>query len=445
MKHLSLITFSLCLLILPSEAKTPNILLICIDDLNTQLACYGHKHVNSPNIDKLASQGRLFKRHYVQAPTCGASRFSLLTGEYPPANGNNGLLAKHYQKKNPSPSLPHWLKSKGYQTVAIGKISHHPGGNMGKEWNDPDKPEMPGAWTRSLMPCGEWKTPRGAMHGFAGGKPRTRKYSPRIETTTQTPAYPDDLILEGAQKELDTLAKSEKPWLLAVGFIKPHLPFTAPQNFLDHYKNVKFPPIPSPEKPDAPSLWHGSGEFMGNYADKNDPRKDAAYALDVRKHYAASTSYVDDNVGKLLAHLKKTGVSKNTVVILWGDHGFSLGEKAIWGKHHLYHTALHSPLIVRIPDQKTAGKATDAVAETIDIYPTICELAGIPLPKHLDGKSLVKTVNDPSVGSDGIANSFWSGNKSTITQDTHTIFKKGKPFLKFDLTKDPHEEHNLVK
>ncbi|HCC20126.1 MAG TPA: iduronate-2-sulfatase [Verrucomicrobiales bacterium] len=452
-----------CLLYLPSATATPaddgaptksgggvqasiksNILLICIDDLNTQLACYGHKHVHSPNIDKLATQGRQFSRHYVQAPTCGASRFSLLIGNYPPLNGNNGLVAKHYAKENPSPSLPHWFKSKGYQTISIGKISHHPGGYMGKEWNDPEKPEMPGSWTRSLMPCGIWKTPRGAMHGYAEGKPRTRAYSPRIETTNKITAYPDDLILMSAVNQLNNLNKQDKPWLLAVGFIKPHLPFTAPQKFLDHYKDVKFPPIPSPDKPEGPSLWHGSGEFMRNYADKNNPNKDLKYALNVRKHYAASTSYVDDNVGKLLKHLEKSGSAKNTIIVLWGDHGFSLGEKQIWGKHHLYHTALHSPLIIKTPDQKTAGKATTAVTETIDIYPTLCTLAGIPLPDHLDGKSLAHIVNDPSQKSDGIANSFWAGKKSIITKDTHTIFKKGKVFLKFDLTKDPQEIYNLV-
>lgn len=443
MKAISFITALLCSL--PLAGAKPNILFISIDDLNAQLACYGHKHVSSPNIDKLASEGRMFSRHYVQAPTCGASRFSLLIGEYPPANGNNGLISKHYMKENPSPSLPSTLKENGYTTVSIGKISHHPGGLMGKGWNDPEKIEMPGAWTRSLMPCGKWETPQGAMHGYAGGKPRTRAYSPRIETTTESPAYPDDLILDGAQKELDALVKTEKPWFLAVGFIKPHLPFTAPQKFLDLYKEVEFPPIPSPEKPTGASLWHRSGEFMGNYADKNDPRKDPEYALDVRKHYAASTSYVDDSVGKLLDHLEKTGSSKNTIVILWGDHGFSLGEKQIWGKHHLYHTALHSPLIVKLPEQKSAGKSSPAVAETIDIYPTICELASIKLPEHLDGKSLAKIVNDPSAESDGIAISFWSGDKSTITKDTHTIIRKEKPFLKFDLKSDPHEEQNLVK
>jgi iduronate 2-sulfatase len=439
-------TFIIALLCcLQIAGAKPNILLICIDDLNTQLACYGHKHVHSPNIDKLASQGRQFSRHYVQAPTCGASRFSLLIGKYPPSNGNNGLVGKHYMKKDPSPSLPHWFKSKGYQTISIGKISHHPGGFMGKEWNDPEKPEMPGSWTRSLMPCGDWKTPRGAMHAFAGGKPRTRAYSPRIETTTNTPAYPDDLILTGAQQEIDILTKTGKPWLLAVGFIKPHLPFTAPQKFLDHYKNVEFPPIPDPNKPTGPSLWHRSGEFMGNYADKNDPRKNADYALKVRKHYAASTSYVDDNVGKLLAYLEKSGTTNNTIIILWGDHGFSLGEKAIWGKHHLYHTALHSPLIIKIPNQQTAGKPSDAVAETVDIFPTLCELANIPLPNGLEGMSLARVVSDPTTPSDGAAISFWAGNKSTITRDTHTIFKKEQPFLQFDLTKDPHETNNLIK
>ncbi|MFK7911616.1 MAG: sulfatase-like hydrolase/transferase, partial [Akkermansiaceae bacterium] len=181
------------------------------------------------------------------------------------------------------------------------------------------------------------------------------------------------------------------------------------------------------------------------YADKNDPRKDPGYALKARKHYAASTSYVDDNIGKLLAHLEKSTTSNNTIIVLWGDHGFSLGEKAIWGKHHLYHTALHSPLIIKTPNQQSPGKASEAIAETIDIFPTLCELANIPLPKGLDGMSLAKVVSNPATPSDGTAISFWAGNKSIITKDTHTIFKKEQPFLKFDLSKDPHEENNLIK
>lgn len=443
MKTLSIFAFTIGLFIFSLEAKPPNILLICIDDLNTQLPSYGHKHIQAPNIDKLASQGRLFKRHYVQAPTCGVSRFSLLSGMYPPAKAGNNQTKSYYNKKDPAPSLPHTFKANGYTTVSIGKISHYPGGNAGKDWNDPAQPEIPGAWTRAMMPCGSWKTPQAAMHAYKNGKPRVKGENPVVETTTLSPAYPDDLIADKALTELDQLSKASKPWFLAVGFIKPHLPFTAPKRFLDIYKNVKFPPIPSPDKPTGPSLWHGSGEFMKYIG--ADPRKDPAQALNARKHYAACTSYVDDNVGKILTALKKNPQSDNTIVILWGDHGFSLGEKKLWGKHHLYHTAIHSPLIIKVPNNKNAGINTESVAETIDIYPTLCELSGIKLPVHLDGKSLVQIVNDPTAKSDGIANSFWGGNKSTITQDTHTIFKKGKPFLKFDLTKDPHEEHNLCK
>ncbi|MCP5536823.1 MAG: sulfatase [Akkermansiaceae bacterium] len=442
MKILSLTAFVIGLLASPIAAK-PNILLICIDDLNTQLPAYGHQHIRTPNIDQLASQGRVFKRHYVQAPTCGVSRFSLLSGLYPPARANNDQTKNYFNQPDAAPSLPHTFKANGYTTVSIGKISHYPGGNAGRNWNDPSKPEIPGAWTRALMPCGPWKTPQAAMHGYAGGKPRIKGKNPVVETTTQSPAYPDDLIAANALTELDQLSKSGKPWLLAVGFIKPHLPFTAPRRFLDLYKDVEFPPIPSPQKPVGPSLWHSSGEFMSYIGP--DPRKDSDQALKARKHYAACTSYVDDNVGKLLAALKKNPQAGNTIVVLWGDHGFSLGEKKIWGKHHLYHTALHSPLIIKVPQQKNAGKATEAVVETIDIYPTLCQVAGIALPSHLDGKSLVPTVDDPSADSDGIANSFWAGNKSTITQDSHTIFKKGKPYLKFDLAKDPHEQHNLIK
>lgn len=442
----TLIALIPCILLLfPTAQGTnkPNILLICIDDLNTQLPSFGHTHVQAPHIETLASQGRLFKRHYVQAPTCGVSRFSLLSGLYPPASAGNNQIKSYYSKKDAQPSLPHTFKANGYTTVSIGKISHYPGGNAGKDWNDPQQPEIPGAWTKALMPCGDWKTPQAAMHGYAGGKPRIQGKNPVVETTTLTPAYPDDLITTSALTELSQLTKSQEPWFLAVGFIKPHLPFTAPKRFLDIYKNVPFPPIPSPKKPSAPSLWHGSGEFIKYIG--ADPRKNPAQALNARKHYAACTSYVDNNIGKILTALKSSPQAKNTIIILWSDHGFSLGEKQLWGKHHLYHTAIHSPLIIKIPNQTNIGKATEAVVETIDLYPTLCELSGIPLPKHLDGKSLVKIINNPTAKSDGIANSFWGGKKSTITQNTHTIFKKNKPFLKFDLTKDPHEEKNLVK
>lgn len=280
------------------------------------------------------------------------------------------------------------------------------------------------------------------MHGFANGKPRQRGKSPAIETTSTQPSYPDDLILSSAVKEISTLSASNQPWLLAVGFIKPHLPFTAPQPFLDLYKETPFPPIPSPEKPHGRSLWHKSGEFM-QYAGL-DPRKNPAYALKVRQHYAASTSYVDHNVGKLLAALKNSPAHSNTIVILWSDHGFSLGEKAIWGKHHLYHTALHSPLIIKVPKQPAAGQPSDAVVETIDLYPTLCDLCGIKKPKHLEGQSLLKIIHNPSAKSDNQAVSFWGGKKSVITQDTHTITTKGKPFLQFNLKNDPHEERNLT-
>jgi len=157
-----------------------------------------------------------------------------------------------------------------------------------------------------------------------------------------------------------------------------------------------------------------------------------------------ASSYVDSNVGKILAFIYGKKEFSNTIVILWSDHGFSLGEKTIWGKHHLYQIALLSPLIIRLPGQRTPGQDSSAVVETIDIYPTLCELCSIPLPKHLVGTSLKPILDDPSAQSDGIARSFWAGKKSVITHDTHTIFSKGKPWLRFNLTDDPHEEKNLL-
>ena len=153
--------------------ETPNVLLICIDDLRPELACFGASYIKSPNIDQLAAAGRVFLRHYVQAPTCGASRYTLLTGLY--GGGSNGAMFQRAAKlgkkpKTVHPSMPAWFRSNGYTTVSVGKVSHHPGGRGGKDWDDENKPEMPNSWDRHLLPAGPWQHPRGWMHGLAKGE-----------------------------------------------------------------------------------------------------------------------------------------------------------------------------------------------------------------------------------------------------------------------------------
>jgi len=409
--------------------EKPNILFICVDDLRPELGCYGKKHMHTPHIDRLASQGRVFSRHYVQVPTCGASRAALLTGRYPRTGSDrgNGAISARSKKSKLSPTLPQTFKENGYTTIAIGKVSHYPGGLMGKEWNDPKQVEFPGAWDKNLMPCGEWKTPQRAMHGIANGIPRTRGKTPAIEIKDGPDTlYPDGLITNTAIENLAELSKQEKPWLLAVGIIKPHLPFTAPKKYWDLYEGQELPPVKHPNKPTRSLTWNGSGEFFGGYNHGGkDPRKDSEYAALVRRYYYASVSYADAQVGKILTALEKSGQKENTIVVLWGDHGWNLGERGIWGKHNLYEEGVHSPLIIHTPSMKKAGVSTNAITETIDIFPTLCDLSGVEKPTKLDGTSLTAQLNDPAAPSDGLARSFW-GRAQSLRTDKYRLTRQGK-------------------
>ncbi|MEN8678846.1 MAG: sulfatase, partial [Akkermansiaceae bacterium] len=328
-----------------------NVLLICIDDLRPELNSFGADYIHSPHIDALAARGRAFTRHYVQAPTCGASRYALLTGTYGPA-GNGALFARANKIKNPS--LPGYFRKNGYTTVSVGKVSHHPGGRGGSDWNDDSKPEMPESWDRHLLPAGKWQHPRGWMHGLANGEIRKNAKDMDLFQSTEGPdeIYPDGPAVNETLNQLDLLAKGNKagkPFFLATGILRPHLPFGAPAKYMTHYQDAKLPPIAHPKKPEGKTTWHGSGEFMKYNRWGKNPNTDPDFAIEVRKHYAACVSYADAQVGKIIARLNKLGLAENTIIIVWGDHGWHLGEHAIWGKHSLFEESLRSPLIIVDP------------------------------------------------------------------------------------------------
>jgi iduronate 2-sulfatase len=387
----------------PARSGHPNVLLLCIDDLRPELACFGRDYIQSPNIDRLAARGRIFKRHYVQAPTCGASRYTLLTGCYG-TYGNNALFQRaRQQKQDPesvSPSLPAWFRRHGYETVSVGKVSHHPGGRGGSDWDDGRELEMPLSWDRHLLPAGAWQHPRGAMHGLAHGEIRIKAGEMDVFQSTPGPdsIYPDGLITDEALRQLDRLAaqRTVSPFFLAVGIIRPHLPFGAPSQYYDAYRDCQLPPIPWPEKPQHKTTWHGSGEFMKYNRWGRNPNEDPAFATAVRKHYAACVSYADALVGRLLDRLESLGLRDSTLVVLWGDHGWHLGEHALWGKHALFEESLRSPLIISAPGLVKPGAATRAVVETLDIFPTLCDLAGLETPDFVDGRSLRPMLEDPA-------------------------------------------------
>jgi iduronate 2-sulfatase len=376
----------------------PNVLLICVDDLRPELKCYGVDYMHSPNIDRWASRGAMFTRHYVQAPTCGASRFALLTGRYG-GRSNEALFqraARLTAGQADFPSLPEWFRQHGYFTTSIGKVSHHPGGRGGPDWNDPDVLEMPNAWDRHVCPSGDWQHPRGFMHGLAHGEIRNQTENMDVyqSLSGEDSIYPDGLTTDEASRQLAELVKNQqRPFFMAVGLLRPHLPFGAPANYMQPYRTIDLPAIPHPQKPGGQTTWHNSGEFMKYNRWGRNPNQDAEFASQVRKHYAACVSYADAQVGKLLDQLEASEASQNTIVVIWGDHGWHLGEHAIWGKHSLFEESLRSPLIVCSPRHaRQASLAVDTVVETVDIFPTLCELAHLPQPDFVAGHSLVNTM-----------------------------------------------------
>jgi iduronate 2-sulfatase len=438
----------------------PNVLFIAIDDLPNELGCLGASHARTPQLDAFAATARVFDNHHVQVPTCGASRCALMTGLYPrrPIHiNNNAMLATHAEYG--ARTLPAWMRANGYQTLALGKITHHPGGLTGREWAEGPE-EMPGVWDRCWLPETPWKTPEAIMHGFAGGQRRVPGKSAPLESFDGSDsAYPDWWIANEAIATLQNLrnnnaaASKNKPWFFAVGFFKPHLPFAAPKRWFDLHASQQIPPPLATTRPPAPSGWHRSAEFFGNYKDaqNRNPNRNPAYALEIRRAHAAATSYVDAQVGRLLDELKKLGLERDTIVIIWGDNGFLLGEHAIWGKHTLYENAVRTPLMIRVPAQARPGVKSSATVETVDLFPTLADLCGLPAPDGVDGCSIRAHIENPAAPSSKPALSFWgSGQRAIRTDRWRLITHPGKaPTLDesvelFDMINMPGETQNVA-
>ncbi len=440
--------FLLCLLFTNCEdsakPQKPNVLLICVDDLRPELNSFGASYIQSPNIDALVNESVSFKRHYVNAPSCGPSRYTLLTGLYGPPS-NNALFIRSEKiargTDQVAPSMPEWFRNNGYTTVSVGKVSHHPGGLGGDDWNDENIVEMPNAWDKHLMPVGEWQHPRGMMHGLAHGEIRVKPSDMDVFQAVEgnDRIYPDGLMMEEALTQLNTLAKDgEKPFFLAVGIIRPHLPFGAPKAYYEPYADIELPATPHPTKPEGKTTWHRSGEFMNYNRWGKDPNEDSLFAITVRRHYAACVSYADAQVGKILDELKKTGADKNTIVVLWGDHGWHLGEHAIWGKHSLFEESLNSPLVIHYPGIENKGVQTNSMVATIDIFPTLCDLTGIEIPGFTQGESLVPILKRPDTRGHNAFGYF--RNAKTLRTDTHRMILHDDGFAELYNHQSPEKE-----
>jgi len=446
----------------PSTPKRPNVLFICIDDLRPDLGSYGNAEIHSPNLDALASQGHTFTRQYVAVPTCGASRYALLTGKRPmtPAEINNNAMITELSRK-PRTEVPETfvdhLRRSGYYTVGIGKISHMPDGYVyGYEEPKSNQLELPYSWDEMLFDHGKWGTGHNAFFGYADGsnrQSRNKQVKPYESADVDDEGYPDGLSARLAVSKLQELSKKDQPFFLSVGFFKPHLPFTAPKKYWDLYDESKISLTPSPDIPEnvnAASL-HQSSEFNSyqagdERASLENPVSDA-YARKLRHAYYASVSYTDAQVGRVLSELKRLGLDKNTIVVVWSDHGWQLGDYRVWGKHTIFERAVRSVLIVKTPDGKK-GRKQDEIVSSIDIYPSLLELCGQQPIAEVDGKSFVKLLKQKKVRDwDNVAYSYYNQGISVRT-DRYRLtkyFRQAQPVIElFDHRNDPNENKNIA-
>jgi arylsulfatase A-like enzyme len=436
-KFLTLIFFLFIVSILSADdKKAPHVLFIAVDDLRPELNCYGAERSISPNIDRLAAMGTLYENAYVQVPVCGASRASLMAGMYPTEKRftwygtrfdkpTSNQWGKSCTGAPNIPDIPEWFKENGYKTFSMGKIYHYANDNE-QAWDLIDR-------------VGYFK---------AYQLPENQGKSPAYESApVEYNAYPTGIMTDKIIQQMRDAKDSDQPHFFTAGYSKPHLPFVAPEKYWDLYdaedlslpSNYTFFPKDAPLS--ANSDW---GELRNMYDDvpSEGPVSDAM-ALKLIHGYLACVSYTDDMIGKLLDELESLEMLDDTIIILWGDHGFQLGDHTLWCKHTLFETSMHAPLIISAPGYE-AGQRVNSLAEMVDIYPTLCELAGLELPTHLQGKSLVPTMEDPDkTHKKAIYGRYHAGETVRTERFQYSEWSNGDRML-YDHKKDPNEDINVV-
>jgi len=394
---LCIVAFSFCPL--KAEEPRPNVLFIAADDLRPELGLYGARAI-TPNLDRLASKGLVFTRAYTNQAVCGASRTSLMTSMYPEYTGLRSAHVKDWREKIPDAiTLNQLFQSQGYTTVGIGKIYH----SWDKEKADGDNWDEWVATEGEHYYVDEATIELGKQQAKGYGVPFYRGPTTEAATTPGADAmYHDGFRARKAVELLKNLADTEDPFFLAVGFSKPHLPFSAPKRFWDLYDRDDFS---MPEHQGVPAMYPDyarastPGELR-RYSDvppSRDPREfPPAMNLRMIHGYHAAVSYMDENVGMVLQALQESGKSDNTIIVFWSDHGFKLGEHGSWCKHTNFEIDTRVPLIVVDPRTRNTRGQTQALVELIDLYPTLADLCGFPLPAQVQGRSFAKVLEDPS-------------------------------------------------
>ncbi|MEM6522632.1 MAG: sulfatase [Bacteroidota bacterium] len=414
----------------PTQRGKPNVLFIAIDDLRPELATYGQKQVITPNIDKFASESLLFNRAYCSVPVCGASRASLLTGILPTKNRFINYRSRADEDAPDAKMLPEVFREAGYTTLANGKIFHNMKDGAERCWSEP--PKSPGkSHAVSFKPETMEDTTK-------FGKGRIYEAAEVEESL-----YPDAIIAQNTINDLKRLKKEGKPFFLACGFYRPHMPFYAPQKYWDLYDRNAIDIATNRFQPkNAPEALQGSGEFKTYDFGSYEPETDEWHYM-MKHGYYACTSFVDKLTGDVLNTLENLGLSENTIVVLLGDHGWHLGEHEFWGKHNTLHNALQVPLIMKVPG-KTSGESTSALVSLVDIYPTLCKLAGIDLPNSVMGKNFDLLFDKPEqTFKMEIYSRFKTADAIVNDKFTYSVYENGEEML-YNLEIDPEENNNIV-
>lgn len=419
------------------EKARPNILFIAVDDLKPIMGCYGNTLIKTPNIDRLARLGTVFFKNYCQQSVCGPTRASLMTGMRPDYTKVWDLKTQMRDMNPNILTLPQYLISQGYNTSGVGKI-FHPTSAINKidplSWNTPYLEPKAGDYANGLgKPANsqyqkaETKLlfSKNETSGVAQ-KDEDAEAGNRKGPSTECIDVPDNAYNDGvfalkAKAQIEKLSKEGKPFFMAVGFLKPHLPFVAPKKYWDLYKRENMPIATFQEhaKNGVEIAYHRSSELR-NYTDINEFATFSGdgphIGLKLEKQrelihgYYAAVSYTDAQVGILLNTLESLGILNNTIIVLWGDHGWHLGDHDMWEKHTTFEQANRSPLIIAAPGFKP-GSST-SLTEHVDIFPTLCDLAGISIPSHLAGKSLVPVLKNKSTQVKDVAMSQYYRNLS---------------------------------
>ncbi len=487
-----------------TKTDKPNVLFIAVDDLKPILGCYGDKLVKTPNIDRLAARGTVFMQNYCQQAVCGPTRASLMTGMRPDHTKVWDLKTRMRDVNPEILSLPQYFITQGYSTQGIGKVydprcvdkeldgpswsvpyyknsdNYFPPGIGGPEMNY-QLPETK-ALIRKYRAEGEAKGLKGSelsdyIQGF-------------VKQSVECADVPDNAYNDGAnalkaKEVLIKLNKSKQPFFFAVGFSKPHLPFVAPKKYWDLYKRDEMPVAPFQQKAqNSPDMAYHHAAELYKYSDIppissfTDQKVGLDMPVDKQKElvhgYYAATSYTDAQVGILLNTLDSLGLSKNTIIVLWGDHGWHLGDHNLWCKHTNFEQATHAPLLISAPGINSSK--TKSPSEFVDVFPTLCDLAGLTIPSHLDGKSLVSVMKNPDASVKDFSVSQYPRTRSTLDSERlgwsdgqfmgysirtgqyrYTIwmkdsFRSNQPYKKdlevarelYDYKNDPNETVNVV-